>query len=220
MLSNYYKKKLDELLAHCRANISTSKFDENLIAKAFKFSVDAHRNDKRASGEPYFSHPYEVAVILATEIPLDDVLIASALLHDVVEDTKFELKDIKAEFGNQVAEIVDGATKIDGIFENYELQQVESYKKLLLSMTSDIRVMLIKFADRLHNLRTLEFLSNPKQMRMAQETLEIYAPFAHRFGLSKVKTSSKIYHLNTLTGNRMMKSQRTLKRKNVNVKGS
>ena len=188
MLSNYYKKKLDELLAHCRANISTSKFDENLIAKAFKFSVDAHRNDKRASGEPYFSHPYEVAVILATEIPLDDVLIASALLHDVVEDTKFELKDIKAEFGNQVAEIVDGATKIDGIFENYELQQVESYKKLLLSMTSDIRVMLIKFADRLHNLRTLEFLSNPKQMRMAQETLEIYAPFAHRFGLSKVKT--------------------------------
>lgn len=188
MLSNYNKKKLDELLAQCRANISASNLDENLISKAFKFSVEAHKNDKRISGEPYFSHPYEVAMILATEIPLDDVSIAAALLHDVVEDTKFNIKDIKAEFGDQVAEIVDGATKMDGIFENYELQQVESYKKLLLSMTSDIRVMLIKFADRLHNLRTLEFLSNPKQIRMAQETLEIYAPFAHRFGLSKVKT--------------------------------
>ena len=187
MLSNYYKKKLDELLSACHGNLHT-KVDDNLIAKAFKFSMDAHKNDKRASGEPYFTHPYEVAMIIAKEIPLDDDSIAAALLHDVVEDTTFDIKDIEAEFGKEVAEIVDGATKMDGIFENYEQNQVESYKKLLLSMTSDIRVMLVKFADRLHNLRTLEYLSNPKQIRMAQETLEIYAPLAHRFGLSQVKT--------------------------------
>jgi (p)ppGpp synthase/HD superfamily hydrolase len=127
-------------------------------------------------------------MIVAKEIPLDDISVAAALLHDVVEDTKFTINDIKAEFGDEVAEIVDGATQIEGIFENYELKQVESYKKMILSMTSDIRVMLIKFADRLHNLRTLEFLSDSRQLRMAQETLEIYAPLAHRFGLSNVKT--------------------------------
>lgn len=188
MLSSYYKKKLDELIFYSKNNLPTHKVNENLINKAFKFSLEAHKLDKRVSGEPYFSHPYEVALIVAKEIPLDDISVAAALLHDVVEDTKFTIKDIREEFGEEVAEIVDGATKIDGIFENYELQQVESYKKLLLSMTSDIRVMLIKFADRLHNLRTVEFLSNPKQLRMAQETIEIYAPFAHRFGLSSVKT--------------------------------
>ncbi|MBN8570568.1 MAG: bifunctional (p)ppGpp synthetase/guanosine-3',5'-bis(diphosphate) 3'-pyrophosphohydrolase, partial [Ignavibacteria bacterium] len=187
MLSTLYKKKLDELLTVCHKNIPANKVNDKLITHAFQFSLDAHKNDKRASGEPFFSHPYEVATIIAREIALDDVSVAAALLHDVVEDTKFNLKDIKLEFGDKIAEIVDGATKIDGIFENYELKQVESYRKMLLSMTSDIRVMLIKFADRLHNLRTLEFLSNPRQMRMAQETLEIFAPFAHRFGLANVK---------------------------------
>ncbi|MBE2254572.1 MAG: bifunctional (p)ppGpp synthetase/guanosine-3',5'-bis(diphosphate) 3'-pyrophosphohydrolase [Ignavibacteria bacterium] len=188
MLSSYYKKKLDELIFYCKKNLPSNKVNENLIAKAFKYALEAHKLDKRASGEPYFSHPYEVALIVAKEIPLDDISVASALLHDVIEDTNFTIKDIREEFGEEVAEIVDGATKIDGIFDNYELQQIESYKKLLLSMTSDIRVMLIKFADRLHNLRTIEFLSNPRQIRMAQETVEIYAPFAHRFGLSSVKT--------------------------------
>lgn len=188
MFSNFYRKKLDELLLICRNNLSTIKINENLISNAFRFALEAHKNDKRASGEPYFSHPYEVALIVAKEIPLDDISVAAALLHDVVEDTKFTINDIKAEFGEEVAEIVDGATQIEGIFENYELKQVESYKKMILSMTSDIRVMLIKFADRLHNLRTLEFLSDSRQLRMAQETLEIYAPLAHRFGLSNVKT--------------------------------
>jgi GTP diphosphokinase / guanosine-3',5'-bis(diphosphate) 3'-diphosphatase len=188
MLSNYYRKKLDELLQSCKINLSTKKVDENLITNAFRFALDAHKNDKRASGEPYFSHPYEVALIVAKEIPLDDISVAAALLHDVVEDTKFTIKDLQAEFGNEVAEIVDGATQIEGLTENYELKQIESYKKMLLSMTSDIRIMLIKFADRLHNLRTLEFLSNTRQYRMAQETLEIYAPLAHRFGLSNVKS--------------------------------
>jgi GTP diphosphokinase / guanosine-3',5'-bis(diphosphate) 3'-diphosphatase len=187
MLNTLNKKKLDELLQHVHKNISTKKETDKLITHAYNFAIEAHKNDKRASGEPYISHPFEAAIIMASEIPLDAVSVAATLLHDVVEDTKFTIKDIKAEFGDEVAEIVNGATKIEGMFENYAMKQVESYKKMLLSMTSDIRVMLIKFADRLHNLRTLEFLSNEKQLRMAQETLEIYAPLAHRFGLSNVK---------------------------------
>lgn len=187
MFSNFYKKKLDELLTNAKISLSSKKVNEKLITNAFRFALDAHKNDKRASGEPYFTHPFEVAFILAKEIPIDDITIAAALLHDVIEDTEFTIKDIKAEFGNEVAELVDGATQIEGLVENYELKQIESYKKMLLSMTSDMRVMLIKFADRLHNLRTLEFLSNKRQYRMAQETLDIYAPLAHRFGLSKLK---------------------------------
>ncbi|MDQ3019508.1 MAG: bifunctional (p)ppGpp synthetase/guanosine-3',5'-bis(diphosphate) 3'-pyrophosphohydrolase [Bacteroidota bacterium] len=188
MFSTFYKKKLDELLYHSNKNLPVNLANDKLITQAFKFAYEAHKNDKRASGEPFISHPYDVALILAKEIPLDAISIASSLLHDVVEDTSFTVKDIKAEFGEEIAEIVNGATKIEGMFENYEMKQVESYKKMLLSMTSDIRVILIKFADRLHNLRTLEFLSTAKQMRLAQETLEIYAPLAHRFGLSSVKT--------------------------------
>ncbi|MBK7446448.1 MAG: bifunctional (p)ppGpp synthetase/guanosine-3',5'-bis(diphosphate) 3'-pyrophosphohydrolase [Ignavibacteria bacterium] len=182
------QKKLDELLYYSHRNLPVTPASDKLITNAFRLAYEAHKNDKRASGEPFFSHPYDVALILAKEIPLDAVSIAAALLHDVVEDTKFTLNDIRAEFGDEVAEIVNGATKIEGMFENYEMKQVESYKKMLLSMTSDIRVILIKFADRLHNLRTLEFLSTSKQLRLAQETLEIYAPLAHRFGLSSVKT--------------------------------
>ncbi len=188
MLSNFYKKKLDELIGSARISLSAKRVNDKLISNAFRFALDAHKNDKRESGEPYFTHPYEVALILAKEIPIDDTTIAAALLHDVVEDTMFTIKDIKAEFGDTVAEIVDGATQIEGLTENYELKQIESYKKMLLSMTSDLRVMLIKFADRLHNLRTLEFLSSARQMRMAQETLDIYAPLAHRFGLSILKS--------------------------------
>ncbi len=188
MLSTLYKKKLDELLYHCHRNLPAGLTNDKLITHAFKLAYEAHKNAKRASGEPFFNHPYDVALILAKEIPLDSISIASALLHDVVEDTEYTLNDIKAEFGNEIAEIVDGATKIEGMFENYEMKQVESYKKMLLSMTSDIRVILIKFADRLHNLRTLEYLSPPKQLRLSQETLEIYAPLAHRFGLSNIKT--------------------------------
>ncbi|MGB9697242.1 MAG: RelA/SpoT family protein [Ignavibacteria bacterium] len=182
------KKRLDDLLAQCRKNFPGKKINENLITNAYRFAVEAHKNDKRASGEEYITHPYEVAMILAKEIPVDDTSVACGLLHDVVEDTKFSINDIRAEFGDIIAEIVDGATQIEGLSENYELKQIESYKKLVLSMTSDIRVMLVKFADRLHNLRTLGFLSSARQFRMAQETLEIYAPLAHRFGLSTVKS--------------------------------
>lgn len=188
MFTSKNKKRLDDLLAQCRKNFPGKRVNETLITNAYRFAVEAHKNDKRASGEEYITHPYEVAMILAKEIPVDDISVACGLLHDVVEDTKFSLNDIRAEFGDTIAEIVDGATQIEGITENYELKQIESYKKLVLSMTSDIRVMLVKFADRLHNLRTLGFLSSARQFRMAQETLEIYAPLAHRFGLSTVKS--------------------------------
>ncbi|HEV8538528.1 MAG TPA: bifunctional (p)ppGpp synthetase/guanosine-3',5'-bis(diphosphate) 3'-pyrophosphohydrolase, partial [Bacteroidota bacterium] len=147
----------------------------------------AHKNDMRASGDPFFNHPYEVAMVVAKEIPLDDVSVASALLHDVAEDTEYEIKDIRKEFGDTIADIVDGATKISDIFRSHEVTQAESYRKMLLSMVNDIRVMLLKFADRLHNMRTLEYLPPEKQIRLAKETLDIYAPFAHRFGLAKIK---------------------------------
>lgn len=185
MIDSKYKKKLDDLLSICRKNLPS--VDEDLITRAFTLSLDAHKNNLRASGEPYFLHPYEVAMVVAKEIALDDVSIASALLHDVVEDTDFELKDIRAEFGDAIADIVDGATKITDIFESHEVTQAESYRKLLLSMVNDIRVILIKFADRLHNMRTLEYLPPEKRLRLAKETLDIYAPFAHRFGLAQIK---------------------------------
>ena len=185
MLSTLYKKKLDDLLYLCKRNLP--EYDEKLITDAFKFSLNAHKQDKRASGEPYIVHPFEVAGIIAREIPLDDKTIAAALLHDVVEDTKFSYEDLIAEFGKEVADIVDGATKIEGMFENYETKQVENYRKMLLSMSNDVRVIILKFADRLHNMRTLEYLSPERQVRMSRETREIYAPLAHRLGLSRVK---------------------------------
>jgi len=185
MINGQYKKKLDDLIAVCQRNLRV--VDVDLITRAFSMSLEAHKHDLRASGEPYFHHPYEVAMVVAKEVALDDVSVAAALLHDVVEDTRFSLKDIKEEFGPTIAEIVDGATKISDIFRSHEVTQAENYRKLLLSMVNDIRVMLIKFADRLHNMRTLEYLSPEKQERLARETLEIYAPFAHRFGLAKVK---------------------------------
>jgi GTP diphosphokinase / guanosine-3',5'-bis(diphosphate) 3'-diphosphatase len=185
MTNPKYKKKLDDLLLICQKSLP--RVDETLIRRAFDFSFNAHRHDIRASGEPYFDHPYAVAKIVAKEIPLDDVSVAAALLHDVAEDTEYQIKDIKEEFGPTIAEIVDGATKISDIFKSHDVTQAESYRKLLLSMLNDIRVMLVKFADRLHNMRTLEYLPPEKQRRLAKETLDIYAPFAHRFGLANIK---------------------------------
>jgi len=180
-----HKKMLDDLLQVCKEHLPS--VNEQLITKSFEFSIEAHKNDLRASGEPYFSHPYEVAMIVAEEIPLDDITVVSTLLHDVVEDTEFSIDLLAKEFGKEVAEIVDGVTKIGGIFKGQEITQAENYRKLLLSMIRDVRVILVKFADRLHNMRTLEYVSPEKQRRIAQETLEIYAPFANRFGLGRVK---------------------------------
>jgi RelA/SpoT family (p)ppGpp synthetase len=177
--------RLATLLDACQKNLRNC--DKRMIRKAFHFCVDAHKTTIRASGEPYYTHPYEVALIVAREIPLDDVSVAGALLHDVVEDTQYTVEDIRAEFGPVVADIVDGATKITDVFNSHEVTQAASYRKLLLSMVNDVRVILIKFADRLHNMRTLDYLSPQKQKRMAKETMEIYAPFAHRFGLGNLK---------------------------------
>ena len=180
------KKKLDELLTLCRKNLPS--VDEQLIKRAFELGLDAHKHDRRASGEPYFTHPYEVAMIVAKEIPLDDISVASALLHDVAEDTEYGVEAIREEFGDTIANIVDGATKIADLFREREITQAENYRKLLLSMVNDIRVMLIKFADRLHNMRTLEYLPPERQRKFAKETLEIYAPFTHRFGLARIRS--------------------------------
>lgn len=185
MLQAKHKKKLDDLLAICHKNLHS--VNDELIVRAFEMSVEAHKHDLRSSGEPYFGHPFEVAMVVAKEIALDDISVASALLHDVVEDTDIDIDVIRKEFGDTIAEIVDGATKISNIFDSHEITQAENYRKLLLSMVNDIRVMIIKFADRLHNMRTLEYLPPEKQQRIAKETLEIYAPFAHRFGLAKIK---------------------------------
>ncbi|MEE9430015.1 MAG: bifunctional (p)ppGpp synthetase/guanosine-3',5'-bis(diphosphate) 3'-pyrophosphohydrolase [Melioribacteraceae bacterium] len=179
------KKMLNNLLEICRKNLPS--LNEELITKAFKLSLEAHKNHFRASGESYFIHPYEVTLIVATEIPLDDASVISALLHDVVEDTDISTDFIEQEFGKEISDIVDGVTKISGVFRGQNISQAENYRKLLLSMVNDVRVILVKFADRLHNMRTLEFVSQHKQRRIATETLEIYAPFAHRFGLAKVK---------------------------------
>lgn len=180
-----YQELLEDLLELCKKNLP--KVDEDLITKAFEFALEAHKHDLRASGEPYFNHPYEVATIILEEFPLDDITVVSTLLHDVVEDTEFNLELLAKEFGKEVADIVDGVTKISGIFKGHDITTAENYRKMLLSMVKDVRVILVKFADRLHNMRTLEFVSSDKQRRIAQETLEIYAPFANRFGLGKVK---------------------------------
>lgn len=185
MFSNRYQRMYNNLIEICRKNLSN--FDENLIHNAFDFALEAHKNDLRASGEPYFDHPYEVALIIAKEIPLDDISIASALLHDVLEDTEITYEMLVKRFNQTVAEIVDGVTKIGGVIRDHDASQAENYRKLLLSMVKDIRVILIKFADRLHNMRTLEFLSREKQIRIAKETMQIYVPFAHRFGLAQIR---------------------------------
>ncbi|MFC2083831.1 RelA/SpoT family protein [Bacteroidota bacterium] len=180
-----FKAMLADLLENCRVNLP--KVNKEHIEKSFHLSYEAHKNNIRESGEPYFNHPYEVAVIVAKEIPLDDTSVIAALLHDVVEDADFSLKFITKEFGQEVADIVDGVTKISDVFSGHEISQAENYRKLLLSMINDVRVILVKFADRLHNMRTLGFVPPQKQRRIAKETLEIYAPFSNRFGLGRVK---------------------------------
>ena len=160
-----------------------------LITKAFNFSRQAHKGVRRHSGEPYIMHPLAVAKIVCKEIGLGSTSICSALLHDVVEDTDYTVEDIRNLFGDKIAEIVDGLTKISGgVFGTQASVQAENFKKLLLTMSEDIRVILIKIADRLHNMRTLKHMQINKQYKIAGETLYIYAPIAYRLGLSKIKT--------------------------------
>ena len=159
------------------------------ITKAFNFARQAHKGVRRQSGEPYIMHPLAVARIVCAEIGLGSTSICAALLHDVVEDTDYTIEDIQNLFGEKIANIVEGLTKISGgVFGMQASEQAENFKKLLLTMSEDIRVILIKIADRLHNMRTLEFMPVNKQYKIAGETLYIYAPIAYRLGLSKIKT--------------------------------
>jgi GTP diphosphokinase / guanosine-3',5'-bis(diphosphate) 3'-diphosphatase len=164
-----------------------SRLDRELLLRAYRFSERAHAGQKRKSGEDYVSHCVEVAKILA-DLQLDSVTVASGLIHDVVEDTDVTVPDIEKEFGREIAQIVDGLTKIGNLsFNSTQERQVENYRKLLLSIAKDARVILIKLADRLHNMRTLDWLPPDKRRRIAQETRDLYAPLAHRFGMAKMR---------------------------------
>ena len=163
------------------------RLDTDLLARAYQFGRQAHSGQKRSSGEEYMSHCVEVAKILA-ELHLDSVTVASGLIHDVVEDTAVTISDIEREFGREIADIVDGVTKIGNIsFRSTQERQAENYRKLLLSIAKDVRVILIKLADRLHNMRTLDYLAEEKRRRIAQETMDLYAPLAHRFGMARMR---------------------------------
>ena len=163
------------------------RLDHDLLVRAYKYSDAAHAGQVRHSGEPYVSHCIEVARILA-DLQLDTATVTSGLLHDIVEDTDITVEDIEREFGSEIAQIVDGLTKIANLpMSSREERQVENYRKLLLSIAKDARVILIKLADRLHNMRTLDWLAPEKRRRIAQETRDLYAPLAHRFGMAKVR---------------------------------
>jgi GTP diphosphokinase / guanosine-3',5'-bis(diphosphate) 3'-diphosphatase len=177
--------KFRELLRRMRENRPND--DLELVRKAYEFSQKNHAGQHRASGEPYLVHPLEVALVLA-EMKMDGVAVAAGLLHDSVEDTSVTIVDIRKEFGEQVAHIVEGVTKISQIdFSSREEQQAENLRKMMLAMVDDIRVVLIKLADRLHNMRTLEHLAPERQQKIAKETLDIYGPIAHRLGMGKIR---------------------------------
>ncbi len=162
--------------------------DAKLIKKAFNVSADAHKDMRRKSGEPYIYHPLEVALVCVEEIGLGTTSIVAALLHDVVEDTDWELEDIEREFGYKVMTIIDGLTKISGVFEYGSSQQAENFRKMLLTLSDDVRVILIKLADRLNNMRTLQSMPRHKQLKISSETMYLYAPLAHRLGLYAIKS--------------------------------
>ena len=170
-----------------RKKAVTKRADTKLILRAFNFADSQHKNQKRRSGEPYIIHPLNVAYILA-DVGLDDATICAALLHDVVEDTEITHEDLVKEFGSEIAEMVAGVTKLSTMpFDTIEEQQVEDYRKMFLAMGKDIRVIIIKLADRLHNMRTLKYLKRDRQIANAKETMEIYAPLANRLGLYSLK---------------------------------
>ncbi|MEQ3656127.1 MAG: RelA/SpoT family protein [Dokdonia sp.] len=182
-LTRQYKKLL-------RISYQTlSKADKVLIRKAFEIAVDAHKEQRRKSGEAYIFHPLAVAQIVASEIGLDATSIAAALLHDVVEDTEYTLNDLEQMFGETIARIVDGLTKISNLKKDRDVsQQAENFRKMLLTLNDDPRVIIIKIADRLHNMQTMDAMRPDKQAKISSETLYIYAPLAHRMGLYNIKT--------------------------------
>ena len=179
-------KRYGKLLRACRRTME--KGDKLFIRKAFDIALEAHKDMRRKSGEPYIYHPIAVAQICAEEIGLGTTSIVCALLHDVVEDTDLTLEDIRVMFGEKEAKIIDGLTKISGVFDQGSSLQAENFRKMLLTLSDDVRVILIKLADRLHNMRTLDSMKRDKQLKIASETLYLYAPLAHRLGLNAIKS--------------------------------
>src|SRR6478609_8793898 len=176
---------LEELIAQVASYNPDA--DRELIAHAFEFATRAHDGQERRSGEPFIHHPFGAAKICAG-LRLDDETIAAALLHDVVEDTDVGIDEVRVEFGDEIANLVEGVTKLTRIqFQSREHAEAENYRKMIVAMAHDVRVILIKLADRLHNMRTLEYLGRQKQVQKARETLEVYAPLAHRLGIHKLK---------------------------------
>jgi guanosine-3',5'-bis(diphosphate) 3'-pyrophosphohydrolase len=184
--------RFDDILE--RVSSLYSEKDITILKKAYVFAARAHKGQVRRSGEPYLSHPLEVAKMLS-DMKLDCVTLAAALLHDVLEDTDVTAKDLQKNFGKEIADLVEGVTKISMVQEvSPETRQAESIRKIILAMTDDLRVIFIKLADRVHNLQTLKFLPEEKQRQIAQETLEIYVPIANRLGMSPQKNSSRWPH--------------------------
>src|SRR6478735_3327961 len=177
--------RFEDLIEKVRA--ANPDADTELLRRAYVFSAYEHKGQVRRSGEPYLVHPLEVADILA-DLRLDVVAITAGLLHDIVEDTPNTIEKIRELFGEDVAHVVEGVTKLSGLqFSSSEERQAESFRKMLLAMVDDIRVILVKLADRLHNMRTLHHLPEERRTRIAQETRDIYAPIANRLGMSKLK---------------------------------
>ena len=162
--------------------------DKEMVRTAFEMAANAHKTMRRKSGEPYILHPLAVAMICVEEIGLGVRSSICSLLHDTVEDTDLTLEDIQHQFGNEITKIVDGLTKISNVIDTNTSQQAENFKKILLTLTDDPRVILIKLADRLHNMRTLDFMKKDKQLKISSETVWVYAPLAHRMGLYNLKT--------------------------------
>lgn len=178
--------KYKELIDGCKNRVQEHRI--KVIRKAFEIAVEAHKEMRRKSGEPYIYHPIEVAIIVSQELGLGATSIASALLHDVIEDTDITKENIQQIFGAEIAKIVDGLTKITGIYDRNISTQAENFKKIIFTLADDVRVILIKLADRLHNMRTLAAMPRNKQVRISQETAFLYAPLAHRLGLYSIKT--------------------------------
>src|ERR687883_161204 len=180
-----HRNLVDELLEEVASY--NPEVDRELIARAFRYAANAHEGQTRRSGEPFIMHPVGVAKICA-QLRLDEQTLAAALLHDVVEDTGAELDEVRSEFGDEVARLVDGVTKLTRVqFQSREQAEAENYRKMIVAMAEDERVILIKLADRLHNLRQIEYLGKQKQLQKARETLEVYAPLAHRLGIHALK---------------------------------
>jgi GTP pyrophosphokinase len=193
MINVDQEEEKQEILKRYRQLLRVSKWsrekgDIGLIRQAFELAVNAHSSMRRKSGEPYIYHPLAVAKIAAEEIGLGTTSIVCALLHDVVEDTEVELSEIEDQFGSKVADIINGLTKISGVFDQTSSPQAENFRKMLLTLATDVRVILIKLCDRLHNMRTLEHMSAKGQLKIASETTYLYAPLAHRLGLYAIKT--------------------------------